>query len=91
MDNIKEWSIFLPTPELLARASCRKDWKRISAESSVMSPPTTQSVKGGIKLNRKESKIRKEKIRKTAYSIHKDPIACIWRFHYRIWDRNVST
>ena len=31
-------------PELLTVASCRKDWKRISAESSVVSP-TIQSVK----------------------------------------------
>ena len=38
MDNIKEWT-FLPMPELLTRASCRKDRKRISAESSLMSPP----------------------------------------------------
>ena len=31
-------------PELFTRDSCRKDWKRISAESSLMSP--LQSVKG---------------------------------------------
>ena len=37
MDNIKEWTS-LPVLELLAWASCRKDWKRISAESSHMSP-----------------------------------------------------
>ena len=37
MDKIKEWTL-LPMPELLMRASCRKDWKRISAESSLMSP-----------------------------------------------------
>ena len=36
MDNIKEWT--LPMPELLARAFCRKDWKRISAESFFVSP-----------------------------------------------------
>ena len=34
MDNIEEWTS-LPKPELLTRASCRKDWKRISAESSL--------------------------------------------------------
>ena len=33
-------------PELLKKASCRKDWKRISAESSLTSPLTTQLVKG---------------------------------------------
>ena len=38
MDNIKEWT-FLPRLELLTRASCRKKWKRISAESSFMPPP----------------------------------------------------
>ena len=37
MDNIKEWT-YLPMPELLTKASCRKDWKTISAESSLMSP-----------------------------------------------------
>ena len=37
MDNIKEWSS-LPMPELLTQASRRKDWKRISAESSLMFP-----------------------------------------------------
>ena len=36
MDNINEWT-YLPMPELLKRASCRKDWKRISAESSLTS------------------------------------------------------
>ena len=38
MDNIKEWTS-LPMPELGARASCRKDLKRISAEWSLMPPP----------------------------------------------------
>ena len=37
MDNIKKWTS-LAMPELLTRASCRKDWKWISAESSLMSP-----------------------------------------------------
>ena len=37
MVNIKEWTS-LPMPELLTTVSCRKDWKRISAESSLMSP-----------------------------------------------------
>ena len=37
MVNIKEWTS-LSMPELLARASCRKDWKRISVESSLVSP-----------------------------------------------------
>ena len=36
MDNIKEW-MSLPMPELLTM-TCRKDWRKISAESSVMSP-----------------------------------------------------
>ena len=43
MDDIKEWT-FLLTAELLTVASCRKDQKRISAESS--SHPDDQSVKG---------------------------------------------
>ena len=37
MDNIKEWT-YLPMLELLTRTSCERDWKRISAESSLMSP-----------------------------------------------------
>ena len=37
MDNIKEWTS-LPMPALPTSASCRKDRKRISAESSVISP-----------------------------------------------------
>ena len=55
MDNIKELTS-LPMPELLTRAPSRKDWKRISAESSLIYPPphthththssTTKSLKG---------------------------------------------
>ena len=37
MDNIKEWTSLL-VPELLTRDFCRKDWRMISAESSLMSP-----------------------------------------------------
>ena len=44
-DNIKELTS-LPKPELLTRASYSKDWKRISAESSLIVPIMTQSVKG---------------------------------------------
>ena len=36
MDNIKEWT-YLPMPKLPTMASCRKSWKRISAESSLAS------------------------------------------------------
>ena len=45
MDNIKEWTS-LPMPELFSMAFCRKDSKRISAELSLLSPLTTQLVKG---------------------------------------------
>ena len=49
MNNIKVWTS-LPMPELLTGASCRKEWKSVSAESSLMPPPppppTTQLVKG---------------------------------------------
>ena len=37
MDDIREW-ISLPMPELFTQTSSRKAWKRISAESSLMSP-----------------------------------------------------
>ena len=36
MDNVKEWTS-LPVPELLTGAYCIKDWKRISADSCLMS------------------------------------------------------
>ena len=69
MDNIKEWTS-LPIPELLTRVSCRKDWKRISAESSLMSPSCPQYVKG---LNGTEQTVKtkayeweKKIIKKTA-------------------------
>ena len=45
MDNVKECT-FLPMQKVRTTAYCRKDWKRISAESSIMFPPTTKSVKG---------------------------------------------
>ena len=45
MDSIKEWASMLML-ELLMTASCIKDLKRISAESSVMFSSTNQSVKG---------------------------------------------
>ena len=37
MDDIEEWTSLL-MPELLTIAFRRKDWKKISAESSLMSP-----------------------------------------------------
>ena len=45
MDNIKELTS-LHMPELLTRASCRKDWKKIFAEIVPFVSPVTQSVKG---------------------------------------------
>ena len=37
MDNIKERTS-QPVPDMLTRTSYRKDWKRISADSSLVSP-----------------------------------------------------
>ena len=37
MVSAKEW-LPLPMPELFTTASCRKDWNRISAKSSPVSP-----------------------------------------------------
>ena len=37
MDNVKEWTS-LPMPGLLTMVSRRQDWKRISAESSLIYP-----------------------------------------------------
>ena len=45
IDNIKEWTSLLML-ELPTRTSSRKDWKRISAESSVQFPPAAQSIRG---------------------------------------------
>ena len=50
MDNIKEWTS-LPMPKLITRACCRKDWKRISAESSLMSPRWPIQSRDWTKLN----------------------------------------
>ena len=50
MDNIKEWTS-LPMPELLIRASFRKDWKRISFQSSLMSPRWPNQSKDWTELN----------------------------------------
>ena len=52
MDNIKKWTS-LPMPELLTKASCRTDWKRISAKSSLMPPPPSPDdpVGQGSELN----------------------------------------
>ena len=41
----------LPVPELPTRASRRKDWKRISAESSLMSPRQPNLSRDGTELN----------------------------------------
>ena len=46
----REWTS-LPMSELLTMASCRKDWKRISAESSVMSPRRLNRSRDCIELN----------------------------------------
>ena len=50
MDTIKEWTS-LPMPELLTKASCRKDWQRISAESSIMSPQQPNQSRDWIELS----------------------------------------
>ena len=47
--DIPKWTS-LPMPELLTMACCRKDWKRIFAESSVMSTQPSQS-RGWPELN----------------------------------------
>ena len=54
MDNIKEWTS-LPTPDLFTRASCRKHWKRISAESSLMSPRRPSWSRDWTELNNREA------------------------------------
>ena len=48
MDNIKERTS-LPMPELPTKAFCMKDWKKISGESSLMSP--NDPIGQGTELN----------------------------------------
>ena len=51
MANIKEQTS-LPMPELLTMASCRKDWKSISPESSLRSPiPSNDPISQRTELN----------------------------------------
>ena len=50
MINIKKWTS-LPMPELLRKASCRKDWERISAESSLVSPRRPSRSRNWTELN----------------------------------------
>ena len=57
MDNFKKWT-FPSMPEMLIMAPCRKDWKRVSAESSVMSPQSANdSIGQGTELNNLLDKI----------------------------------
>ena len=49
MNKIKERTSML-MPELPTKASCRKDWKRMSAESSFMSPQQPSRLKDRIQL-----------------------------------------
>ena len=56
MDNIKEWT-YLPMPKLLTRTSCRKDWKRISAESSIISRWRPDRSRDWTALNWTENKL----------------------------------
>ena len=45
------YKISMPMPELLARASCRKDWKMISAELSLVSPRQHNRSRDWTELN----------------------------------------
>ena len=55
MDNVKDWT-FLPTQELSTMASRLKNWKKISAESSSMSPRRPNRSRDGTELNPNVSK-----------------------------------
>ena len=61
MDDLKEWTS-LPMPKLFSTAFPRKDWKRISAEASIVCPPTTQSIKGlnGSELCRVDLRLERQ-------------------------------
>ena len=45
------YKISMPMPELLARASCRKDWKMTSAELSLVSPRRPNRSRDWTELN----------------------------------------
>ena len=62
MDNVKEWTS-LPMPELLTRASCRKDWKKISAESFLMSRRRSNRSRDWTELIERFSSHRHFKVR----------------------------
>ena len=49
MDNVKEWTSLSMTELLTIDSDCRKDWKRISAELSLVSPD--DPVGQGTELN----------------------------------------
>ena len=49
-ENVKEWTLLL-MPDLLTRAFYRKDWKKFSAESSLMPAPRSRPVKGLTKTD----------------------------------------
>ena len=55
--HITEW-MPLPKPELLTMASCRKDQKRISAESSVISPRQPSQPGDWTELHRAFSNVQ---------------------------------
>ena len=50
IDNINDWKS-LPMLELLTMASCRKDWKKISVESSLMYPRRPSRSRDWTELN----------------------------------------
>ena len=45
MDTVKEWTFLPMIPEQLTMVTHGKDWKRISAESSLMSPRQPNRLK----------------------------------------------
>ena len=77
MDNIKEWTS-LPMPELLTKPSCIKDWKRISAESSLMSPrqPNRSRDRTELKIGAtlckpaKQETCKHETLRQDYFDVH---------------------
>ena len=55
LGHLEGWTS-LPMPELLTTASCRRDWKRISAESSPQVPPDAP-ISQGTQVNWVDSEL----------------------------------
>ena len=91
MDNVKEWTS-LPMPELLTMAFCRKDWKRISDESSLMFSRRSNRSRDWIEVNwtTAQGDLRRRRRKKKYFVIfNKTLTSC--QLHGVLQDENLLT